>query len=206
MALRKETEPKDAVQKEEVIMKSGLPESIITPELVAAYGLGQGLQNLAALPATPVKVPGKDLEEGLIGFDRNRSLAVVCGVEPVQYLSFGKYVALIERADDKRRPNVVLQNYSGGGSGKEVRGQILARLSLKHSAIIVCHGVGGRAMKVPEDILWTYVYSVDQFSLMNHYLAVKTHLAKVGRLDELIEANDGQCVFDVPLDPVNPSR
>lgn len=206
MAAKKESEQKEAIRKEEVIVNSGLPEPIITPEMIEDYGLGRGLQNLAAIPASPVKVSGKELEVGLIGFDRNRSLALVCGVEPVQYLSFGKYVALVERADEKRRPNVVLQNYASGGNGKEVRGQILARLSLKHSAIIVCHGVGGRAMKGHKDILWTYVYSVDRFALMTYYLAVKTHLADVGRLEELMEANDGQCVFDVPLDPVNPER
>lgn len=203
------TTKKEAEQKEAPTAKRGLTESILTPELIEAYGLEHGLKNLSALPAIPVKVPGKELDEGLIGFRRWRKaqmLALVCGVEPVQYISQGKFVALVERADDRRRPNVVLQNFSGGGDGEEVRGQILARLSLQHSALIVCHGVGGKAIKGPKDILWTYVYSIDRFDLMAYYLTSKTQLGNAGRLEELIEANDGQCVFDVPLDHVNPHK
>lgn len=201
MTTKKETE-----QKEEVIVKSGLSEKILTPELIERYELERGLKILVSLPAVPSKVPGKDLEAGFIGLGSGQKLVLACGVEPNQYLTFGKFVALVERAGDNRRASVVLQNYAGGGNSQEVRGQILARLSLKHSAIIVCHGAGGRSIKVPKDVLWTYAYYIDRLDLMTYYMMAKTQLGNASLLAELIEANDGQCVFDVPLDPVNPSK
>ncbi len=201
------TDKKEKVQKPVSLVESGLSSSIFPPDLIELYGLDHGLKNLSALPSSPIAVPGKQLDAGLVGFrrwQRGQTLALVCGVEPVQYLSLSKFVALIDRADNKHRPNVVLQNFAGGGDDQDVRGQILARLSLKHSAIIVCHGAGGKSIKCPKDILWTYVYSIERFDLATYYMAAKRQVANSGLLEELIEANDGQCVFDVPLDHVNP--
>jgi hypothetical protein len=183
-------------------IETGLPKKILTTKLIEEYDLEQGLENLKSLPSKPQSLPGKELYEvGLIGL-RGTKLVLTCCTEPVQYMELGKFIALIERAHEEDRPSVILQNYT---PTPETKGQISARLNLESSAITIIHGAGGRAIKSPKDVLWTYVYLVGKFDLMAYYLMAKVQLCNKGLLDEQINAFDGQCLFEVPLDLLKPT-
>ena len=187
-------------------------QDIFNSELANAQpGLVQGLTNLASLPefdlqsGIPAPVPGHgDVQLGLIGFrpmGGQMKIVLACGTAPIVNFPLSKYIVTVEGAHDERSANVNVQNPVQGSEG---RGQIIARLNLKHSAIHVVQGVVGRVIKESSHIVSNEVYYIPRASLVKYYLAAKAQIEAGDQLDSLIAAYDGMKGYSIPLDPLNP--
>jgi hypothetical protein len=177
-------------------------------------GVSLGLANLSELPdydpdnGSPPSIKGKDFERGVIGF-RNRSgkaprLAIACGANQIRYITLDKFCVLIENMKKKTAATIMLENFtdrddSGGG-----RGQVLARLNKKHSAIVIVQGVTGRVIRDAGDIALYEVFYLPRPDLTAFYLAAKYQLSNQDSLDIAISAYDGWRAYSIPLDPDNP--
>lgn len=175
----------------------------------AKSGMTQGIANLAALPALDPanKVPGKEFERGIMGLKTSQKglrIAVAGGKVMVRYMALDKFVALVEKMNDKESATILLQNFSDQEDGRMARGQILARINPQYSALTVIQGVTGRIIRGPQDIALYDVYYLDKQDLMAFYVAAKFQLGNEDQLDSMIAAFDGWKAFSVPLNPLDP--
>ena len=187
-------------------------------------GLQQGLENLAQLPEysqfedakksndskafEELEVKGKPFEKGVIGFRRSGQgelrMAIACGKAQVVYITLPKFIALIENMMDKESATIIIQNFKDQGTSNSARGQILARINAKKSAITVIQGVTGKVIRGPGDIALLDVYYINRTDLTAYYLSAKAQISNQSELETMIQAFDGWKHFDVPLDPLNP--
>ena len=63
--------------------------------------------------------------------------------------------------DDEESATVMLQNFSDQEDGRMAKGQVLAQLNPRHSAISVIHGVKGRVVSGPQDIALYDTYELN---------------------------------------------
>ena len=186
--------------------------------------LQQGLENLAQLPEfsqfedakenngskalEELEVKGKPYEKGVIGFRKSSQgelrLAIACGKAQVQYIPLPKFIALIENLHDKESSTVLIQNFKDQDGSKSARGQILARINAKKSAIAVIQGVTGKIVRGPGDIAALDVFYLNRTDLTAYYLSAKAQISNQSELETMIQSFDGWKHFDVPLDPLNP--
>lgn len=170
----------------------------------------QGLANLKALPVKQVKVAGKPCEvTGVLGFrkgSRGLQLAMACGKAMVRYIDLRKFMAMVEFAHDEESSTIMLQNFSESEENSSGRGQILGRLLLANSAIVIIQGVVGRVVRGPSDIALFDAYYLDRKDLFTFYLAAKAQISNQDQLETMIAAFDGWKAFQVPSDPLNPFK
>lgn len=168
----------------------------------------QGLKNLKALPVDQAPVAGKPFETtGVMGFrkeSRGLQLAIACGKAMVRYIDLRKFMAMVEFAQDDESSTIMLQNFSESEEHSSGRGQILGRLLLKNSAIVIIQGVVGRVVRGPSDIALFDVYYLDRKDLFAFYLAAKAQISNKDTLETMVAAYDGWKAFHVPSDPLNP--
>ena len=181
----------------------------LAPSLENKEGFEQGVANLSALPDLDPnnKVPGKEFERGVMGLytsKRGLRIAVACGKMMVRFLPLEKYVALIEKMHDEESASIMLQNFTDQEDGRMARGQVLARINPKHSALTVIQGVTGRIVRSPHDIALYDVYYLDKKDMMAFYITAKFQLGNEDQLDSLIAAYDGWKAYNVPLNPLDP--
>jgi len=187
-------------------------------------GLQQGLENLTQLPEfsqftdakkskdaktlEDLEVKGKPFEKGVIGFRKSSRgelrLAIACGKAQVQYIPLAKFIAMIELMHDKESSTILIQNFKDQDGSKSARGQILARINVKKSAITIIQGVTGKVVRGPGDIAVLDVYYLNRTDLTAYYLSAKAQISNQSELETMIQAFDGWRLFDVPLDPLNP--
>ena len=98
----------------------------------------------------------------------------------------------------------MLQNFTESEEGNGGRGQILGRLLLENSAIVIIQGVVGRIVRGPSDIALYDVYYLDKKDLFAFYLAAKAQIANKDQLETMIAAYDGWKAFHVPSNPLHP--
>jgi hypothetical protein len=194
--------------------KSTNPRELLLGDLEQREGVADGLANLATLPdfdpenGSPAPVPGKILESGVIGLRNVRGkapqLAIACGTNMVRYIPLAKYIALVEKMDDPASATIMLENFSDRDDSRAGRGQVLARLNAKHSAITIVQGVTGRVIRSANDIALYEVYYLPRQDLTAFYVAAKYQLSNEDTLDSMISAYDGWRAYSIPLDPLNP--
>lgn len=183
--------------------------SAIAPAIEEKEGFARGVENLHSLPELDEKraVPGKPFEKGIIGLRTSKKglrIAIACGKTQVRYLPLEKYVALVEKMFDSESASIMLQNFTDQEDGRMARGQVLARINPKFSAITVIQGVTGRIVRGPHDIALYDVYYLDKKDLMAFYVTAKFQLGNEDQLDSMIAAYDGWKAFNVPLNPLDP--
>lgn len=194
---------------EETVMKN-LPYSLLEPQISDNEAFQKGLKNLSSLPVFsdgPKKVNGKEFAPGVIGFRRSSSglnLAIACGKAQVRYLSLPKFIALIENLDDPDSATIMIQNFQEQDDFRSPRGQVLARINAKSSAIMVMQGLAGKIIRGPSDIALFDVYYIDRSILTSFYIAAKAQISSSDQLETMITTYDGWKAFNVPLDPLNP--
>jgi len=177
-------------------------------------GFSRGLMNLASLPefdlknGTPKSVPGQGaVERGVMGFRRKSGglvLALACGMATVRYLALEKFIAAVENMHlDDFGPIIVLQNPVPGEDGN---GQIIMQINPQYSAIQVIHGVVGRTILKPKDIVLQETYYIDRKDLASFYIAAKCQLGAGSELENMIAAFDGHKGYKILTDPLNPHK
>ena len=204
--------------------KGSTLDQLLTGLQDESKGLQQGLKNLADLPEfsqfedamesnnsstlKELQVNGKPFERGIIGFKRSSQgelrVAIACGKSQVRYITLPKFIALIENMHDRESSTIIIQNFKDQDSYQSARGQILARINAKSSAITVIQGVTGRIIRGPGDIAILDVYYLNRTDLTAYYLSAKAQISNQNELETMIQAYDGWKHFDVPLDPLNP--
>jgi len=219
---KKETNEKDA--KEPIIPPSSTKtqdtylDSLLTP-LIKKFKQGEddgsllkGLENLNKIAEFDSKfepVKGTDFSEGVIGYrgykGKNPLLTVACGKSMVREITLKKFIAMVENLDDPKSATIMLQNFDTQGKDRDPKGQILARINYKSSAISIIQGVTGRVIKGARDIALFDNYYIDRSDLTAFYLAAKAQISNEDTLEEMIQTYEGWKAFEVPLDPFNPS-
>jgi hypothetical protein len=173
----------------------------------------QGITNLNSIPpfetgSHPPAVKGKGFEKGIMGFKRRGKgelrLAVACGKAQVRYIPLGKYIAMVENLHDPDSATIMIQNFTDQEEYQSSKGQELARINPKSSAITFIQGVTGRIVRGPRDIALFDVYYIDRTDMMAFYLAAKAQISNADELEAMIQAYDGWKAFDIPLDPLHP--
>ena len=177
----------------------------------ASGGLSKGLINLHTLPPIdpePPEVNGKPFTKGIIGFRKTSKgeirLAIACGKAQVRYLTLAKFIAMVEKLHDPKSATIIIQNFKDQDEYKSSRGQILARINAKSSAIQIIQGVTSRIVRGPDDIALFDVYYIDRTDLTAFYLAAKAQISNQDELETMIQAYDGWKGYNVPLDPLKP--
>jgi len=173
--------------------------------------LRKGLANLNKLPPFDVPPPvvhGRDFCPGLMGFRRsssgNLNLTIVCDSAQVRSLTMAKYIAMVEHLHDPKTASIMLQNFMDSDERKAAKGQVLARINARSSAIIIIQGLPGRIIRGPEDIALYDVYYLDRAEMTSFYLAAKAQISTGDQIETMIAAYDGWKPFSVPLNFFNP--
>lgn len=187
-------------------------QELLLPALAQSDGLSQGLVNILGMPEFSMKngricaVHEDDLvERGILGFRRvsgNIVLALACGTKQVRYLPLEKFIALIEKMNDGESANIVVQNHRV--EEKDMRGQVIARVNPRCSAIQIVQGVAGRPIRSGADMVSNEAYYLPREELTSYYIAAKCQISNGQKLEDLIAANDGYKGFSIKIDPLNP--
>jgi hypothetical protein len=189
---------------------------LLSGDMGTREGVAKGLKNLADLPEyqpeknSPTPVPGKSFDSGIIGLRNRRGktpeLAIACGTNIVRYIPLVKFIALVENMKNPDKATIMLENFSNQDEKSSGRGQVLARINAKHSAISIVQGVTGRVIRGPGDIALYEVYYLPRPDLTAFYLTAKFQIGKEDDLDIMITANEGWKAYSIPLDPLNPAE
>lgn len=175
-------------------------------ELCRNEELRNGLDNLANVRSieqvekNPIK--HKAFEKGCMGFRRQSqliSIAIACGKAQVRNIDIRKFVALVEKMNDETHHTIMLQNFSDAEDGRAARGQVLARIDPKHSAIVVVQGLTGRVIRSDSDVVRYDVYYLDRDQLAAFYLACKYQLRGADQLETMIATYSGWVEYDICL-------
>lgn len=173
-------------------------------------GITRGLQNLASVTPFAEALPVNGMAEkslGVIAFrrkNRNLNLAIACGTATTFYVPLRQFTLLIEHCDDPELRTVIMQNCSDNTEGDGARGQVLARLNFKHSAIHVIWGHHGKVISGKGEFAKQEVYYIPREMLLCFYLAAKAQAKGGDQLEEMISANEGWREYDIPTNPLDP--
>ena len=204
--------------------KKSVLDSLLYGLQDVSKSLEQGLKNLNKLPdyseleeakksndfekLKALEVKGKPFEKGIIGFKKQLKgelrLAIACGKAQARFLTLPKFIALVENLHDSESSTIIIQNFRDQDGSLSSRGQTLARINAKSSAIQVIQGVTGKIVRGPNDIALFDVYYINRTDLTAYYLAAKAQIGNQDELEVMLQAFDGWKNFNVPLDPLAP--
>ncbi len=184
-------------------------QGIFFGAITSVPGLSKGLVNLGRLPEFVPQhgpaVPGTEFTHCVMGLARDgKSLLVVGENAEVQYIPFGKFVAIVENVFDRDKSSVIIQNFQEADFKKGERPQIIARINAEYSALIVAVGPAGRVIRKLTDINQTFYYYIPREELTTYYLVSKFQATNGSRLDNLLNYNDACRLIDLPLNPLMP--
>lgn len=179
-------------------------DGIMTDVAKSNASLLQGLKNIAKMPVmgeAKAYLGSGEVEEGVIGFrrgGRGLDLAIACGRTMVAYVALSKFCAMVEHAH-LQRGTILLENFKPGDDRGPGHGQVLGRLVLNCSAIVIYHGMAGDVIANADHVIRKCVYYLRREEVMAFYHAAKVQLGSNTLLEEKIAAYSGWKAFEVPL-------